>query len=308
MSKSAILSSSIVKKYWMALTGLFLCLFLVGHLLGNLQLITHTGESGKLAFNEYAHFMATNPFIQIMAYLTYFSILFHAIDGFMLTFQNKKARPQNYAYNRPGTNSSTPSRYMAVLGTLVLVFICLHMANFWYTSKVSSEPMPLQTVVKNIDYPMGQDPQTGMPITQTIEVTYMYMTNGSLREYQFVEPKSGEKQEALEIKNGTEIHDKRGGIKIGEGYKDLHGLVLSYFGKKQDNYPIKNDYAWLAVLFYTISMAVLAFHLWHGFASAFQTLGLRTRKFAGAITSAGKIFAILIPLAFALIPILIYFS
>ena len=61
MSKSAFIKSSIAKKYWMALTGLFLCLFLVGHLIGNLQLIVKTGEEGRRAFNEYAYFMTHNP-------------------------------------------------------------------------------------------------------------------------------------------------------------------------------------------------------------------------------------------------------
>jgi succinate dehydrogenase / fumarate reductase cytochrome b subunit len=42
MAKSALLKSSLVKKYWMALTGLFLCVFLIGHLVGNLQLIYGT--------------------------------------------------------------------------------------------------------------------------------------------------------------------------------------------------------------------------------------------------------------------------
>lgn len=293
----------------MALTGLFLCLFLVGHLLGNLQLITHTGESGKLAFNEYAHFMATNPFIKIMAYLTYFSILFHAIDGILLTIQNKKARPQDYVYNNPGANSSTPSRYMAVLGTLVLVFIVMHMANFWYRTKVSSAQMPLHTIVKTIDYPMGQNPQTGEPITQPIDVTFLYLTNGTQREYKFLEPTSGEKQEALEVKNGTEIFDKRSDLKIGEGYKDLHGLVMTYFGQTKEGYENeKNDLAWLAVSFYILAMAVLSFHLWHGFASAFQTLGLRSKKYVGTISMAGKLFAIVVPAAFAIIPILIYLA
>ena len=90
MSKSAILKSSIAKKWWMALTGLFLCLFLVGHLLGNLQLIMIDGVEGKRAFNEYAYFMTHNPLIKIMSYLTYLSILFHAIDGIYITIQNKK--------------------------------------------------------------------------------------------------------------------------------------------------------------------------------------------------------------------------
>ena len=108
MSKSALLKSSIAKKWWMALTGLFLCLFLVGHLLGNFQLFID-GEEGKRAFNEYAYFMTHNPFIKVMSYLTYLSILFHAIDGIALTIQNKKARPQKYAYNKPSANSSLPT-------------------------------------------------------------------------------------------------------------------------------------------------------------------------------------------------------
>ena len=97
MSKSAILRSSIAKKYWMALTGLFLCTFLIGHLAGNLQLIFKVGEEGRRAFNEYAYFMQHNIFIKILSYVTYLSILFHAIDGLMLAVQNKKARPVKYA-------------------------------------------------------------------------------------------------------------------------------------------------------------------------------------------------------------------
>ena len=132
MSKSAFIKSSIAKKYWMALTGLFLCLFLVGHLIGNLQLIIKTGEEGRRAFNEYAYFMTHNPAIMVLSYLTYFSILFHAIDGIALFIQNKKARPVSYAYTKPSANSSLASRSMALLGTLVLVFIATHMSNFWW--------------------------------------------------------------------------------------------------------------------------------------------------------------------------------
>ena len=126
MAKSALLKSSIGKKYWMALTGLFLCVFLVGHLVGNLQLIF--GDAS--AFNEYALFMTTNPAVKILSYLTYLSILFHAIDGIILTVQNKKARPIGYAKNNASANSTWQSRNMAVLGTLILIFIATHMTNF----------------------------------------------------------------------------------------------------------------------------------------------------------------------------------
>ena len=130
-STSGLLSSSIAKKYWMALTGLFLCLFLVGHLAGNLQLLVG-GEEGQLAFNEYAKFMTTNPLVKVLSYVTYFSILFHAIDGVVLTMQNKKARPVGYAQNNAAANSSWASRSMALLGVITLAFIVIHMKSFWF--------------------------------------------------------------------------------------------------------------------------------------------------------------------------------
>ena len=76
MAKSAFLKSSIAKKYWMALTGLFLCLFLVGHLLGNLQLLAGDTIEAALQFNKYALFMTTNPAVKLLSYLTYISIIY----------------------------------------------------------------------------------------------------------------------------------------------------------------------------------------------------------------------------------------
>ncbi len=140
MSNSAILKSSLAKKYWMSATGLFLCLFLVGHLAGNLQLFL-TGEEAALQFNAYAKFMTTNPAVKILSYLTYFSILFHAIDGIMLVASNKAARPQKYAYSNPSANSKWNSRNMGVLGTIILVFIAVHMSNFWYVMHFGSLPV-----------------------------------------------------------------------------------------------------------------------------------------------------------------------
>jgi succinate dehydrogenase / fumarate reductase cytochrome b subunit len=131
MSKNGLLKSSLAKKYLMALTGLFLCLFLVGHLLGNLQLFA-TGPEGAEKFNLYAKFMTTNPLIKVMSYLTYACIILHVIDGFVLTIQNRKARPVKYVVEKGSENSSWASRNMAVLGTILLVFIVTHMQHFWY--------------------------------------------------------------------------------------------------------------------------------------------------------------------------------
>ena len=279
MSVRSAFSSSIIKKVWMALTGLFLCTFLIGHLAGNMQLILKTGEEGRRAFNEYAYFMGHNPFIKVLSYVTYFSIIFHAVQGFYLTYQNKKARPQGYAYSKPGANSSLPSRYMAILGTIILVFIVTHMANFWWRAKIK-EDIPLHTYIISAKDQMGQTQEQEMYYTHNLQLI----------------PKSDE----IVVKNNTELFMANFNVKIADGYKDLHTVVMDFFN------PKKNDMALAYLLLYVVSMAVLAFHLWHGFASGFQSLGLNHKRYTPLIHGAGKLFALAVPGLFALITILIY--
>ena len=320
MSKSAILSSSIAKKYWMALTGLFLCLFLVGHLLGNLQLILIQGEEGKRAFNEYAYFMTHNPLIKILSYVTYLSILFHAIDGILLAIQNKKARPVNYQYSNPSANSKLPARQMAVLGSAILIFIVIHMANFWWKMKYSSKQMPLHTYVV---YPPNS--QTGnqagdtiyytkngiqLPVSPQIEVrdgNKLYISEEWFSNELAAQKKAAEMQGQQIDDKMFENRDKN--IELAEGYKDLHSLVYAFFGHDKTKEGFETfSMPGLAVILYVLAMLVLSFHLMHGFASAFQSLGLNHRKYTPLIKKFGLVFSILVPLGFAIIPIVIYLT
>jgi succinate dehydrogenase / fumarate reductase, cytochrome b subunit len=305
MSKSALIKSSIAKKYWMALTGLFLCTFLIGHLLGNLQLIYHVGEEGRRAFNEYAYFMQHNIFIKILSYVTYISILFHAIDGLLLAVQNKKARPVKYAYNNPGANSSGASRQMALLGSIILIFITTHMVNFW--AKMHFGGLPLHTITKDVNLPVGQD-QMGNFQFETSPTNYYLTTKGTYLPYQhpFTKQAGGEEivTSVAEVKDETFLYNAKG-IQLGESYKDLHSTVFAFFGQPRAGVET-NKLALVATILYVLSMAVLAFHLWHGFASAFQSLGLRHKRYMPAINFTGKAFAIVVPVLFAIIPVLIY--
>ena len=87
----------------MALTGLFLSIFLIAHLAGNLQLLDMSPD-GQLKFNEYAKFMTTFPLVKIVSYVLYASILFHAFDGILLAIQNRKARPVRYVHEKSSAN------------------------------------------------------------------------------------------------------------------------------------------------------------------------------------------------------------
>lgn len=132
----------------MALTGLFLCLFLVGHLAGNLQLIVNSGPEGQRIFNEYAAFMTTFPVVKLLSYLTYASVLFHVIDGIWLTLNNRKSRPVRYVKEKGAANSKWNSRNMGILGTIILVFLVSHMQTFWY--KMHFGEMPMQDGLKDL--------------------------------------------------------------------------------------------------------------------------------------------------------------
>lgn len=216
-----LLSSTLGRKVLMALTGLFLILFLTVHLIGNLQLL-HS-DHGQ-AFNIYAKFMTSNPLIKTVSYVNYATIVIHIVWALLLTIHNRKSRgPEGYAVSNG--SSAWTSRNMGILGTLILIFLVIHLKTFW-----------------------------------------------------------------------AEMH--WGGISTvtydNEIYKDLYTVVDKAYAME-----------WYVIL-YVVSMFVLAFHLWHGFISAFQTLGLNHLKYNGAIRFVGKAFAIIVPALFALIPIWMY--
>ena len=221
---SQTLTSTVGRKSLMALTGFFLIAFLVVHLIGNIQLLNNDGGED---FNKYAHFMGVNPLIQTISIVNFLLILLHIVTSIILTIRNRNARKVGYAYNKPSENSTWSSRNMGILGTIILIFLVVHLKALWYRSKFGDIPM----------------------------VSY----------------------------GGDEL-------------KDLYRITYEAF-----NQP------WLVAL-YVVSMVGLAFHLVHGFQSAFQTLGLKHPKYSPVIKNVGLAFSILVPAAFAAIPLIVYFK
>ena len=132
------LKSTLGRKLIMALTGLFLILFLTGHVSGNLLLFK--GDGGE-AFNIYAKFMTTNPAVKLLSYLTYISVIGHVIYSIILVQLNKSARPVGYINSKSSTNSTWASRNMGVLGTIILLFLAGHMYTFWYQMHWGEVPL-----------------------------------------------------------------------------------------------------------------------------------------------------------------------
>jgi succinate dehydrogenase / fumarate reductase cytochrome b subunit len=137
MKWSQFFNTSIGKKILVGATGFFLCSFVLVHLAGNVQLLYNDG--GK-AFNSYAAFMGHNSLIQFIAWGLKIVILLHAIIALQLTFSNRRARPVKYAINPGNQTSSWYSRQMAIMGSILFIFIVIHLANFWYRFHYGSLP------------------------------------------------------------------------------------------------------------------------------------------------------------------------
>ncbi|WP_158796594.1 succinate dehydrogenase cytochrome b subunit [Pedobacter sp. L105] len=213
-------SSSIGKKLIMGITGLFLILFLIVHCFINSLIFLN---DGGLTFNLGANFMATNWLIRGSEVILMLGLLLHIVQGLRLTLQNQAARPIKYAVNNGNANSKWYSRSMGLLGTLLLIFLIVHLSQFWVKSRF-----------------------TGIP--------------------------------------NEDIN----------GHHDLYGVMKEAFQN-----------IWVVVL-YVLAMISLAYHLLHGFASAFQTLGWNHRKYSPVIKKVGIWYSIIIALLFAAMPVAIY--
>ena len=121
-------SSTIGRKYAMALSAMFLLIFLIMHLSVNLLSICSPS-----AFNAASEFMGYNPFIQfLMQPILGFAVVFHFVMGFVLELKNRSARPVKYAVNQGSANSTWMSRNMIISGLVVLAFLGLHLYDFWW--------------------------------------------------------------------------------------------------------------------------------------------------------------------------------
>lgn len=140
---SSFLSASIGKKFIMSISGLFLILFLAVHLFVNILLLFD--DSGEL-YNVAANFMATNPAIGIIEPLLGLGFLVHILWSFVLEYQNWKARPVKYNKKNNTATSSWASRNMLILGALILVFLVIHIINFYWIMRFNPHTMESVTI------------------------------------------------------------------------------------------------------------------------------------------------------------------
>ena len=215
-----------IKKSIIAGTGLFLCIFLIVHLSANAFLLLPE-ETARGLYNSYSTALRENPLITIVAYLLYTSIILHIIYAIIITYHNKKARTSRYVVNHKNENSTWTSQNMGLLGIFVLLFLVVHLSNFWARIK------------------LGFGESVGLDA---------------------------------------------------DGNLDVYEVTYTLF---------QNIYY---VIFYTILMIPLGFHLHHGFKSAFKSLGFYHKKGIKVLTKIALIFALIMAIGFGIIPLIVYFK
>ena len=221
---SNIFTYSIGRKLIVALAGIFLILFLLVHLGINITLILC--ETTK-PFNIAAHFMSTNIIVKIFEVILFGGIAIHIIYTLILQVQNWLARPIRYRIPN-FAQLSFFSKFQIHTAAIILVFLGIHLTNFYFKSRF-----------------------------------------GELEEISY------------------------DGVKY---LPDLGSLVIQKF-------QIPGF-----VILYIAFFIFLAFHLLHGFQSAFQTLGLNHQSYTPFIKTLGVVYSLIVFTGFTAIPIVIYFT
>lgn len=219
--------SSIGRKFLMAITGLVLIGFVLGHLIGNLQVFSHPDK-----INGYAQFLhQMGPLLWVARIGLLVSVGIHIWAATVLTLENNRARGSEPYGFKHTIRATLASRTMRLTGYVVLAFIIYHLAHFTFGfAQADTFKSALPPYTMTDDYRVS-----GFPV-----------------------------------------------VSAGSQVLDVHSMVILGF----QNVVVS--------IFYIIAVGLLSFHLLHGFDSLFQTLGLRSSRWATGL----RRFSILFCLAY----------
>jgi succinate dehydrogenase / fumarate reductase, cytochrome b subunit len=220
MKWSEMFTSSIGKKWVMALTGIFLITFLAIHVSINACI---WANDGGVMFGEAAHFFGGTVVIRIIEVGLILGFIIHIVQGLVLVFQNRSKRKKGYAVPMGNKGSTWYSRSMGLLGTLILFFLIIHLADFWIPNRSH------------------------------------------------------------------------------QGW--LLGEEINLYEKMKITFQEE----WVVIV-YILGCISLAWHLLHGFQSAFRTIGVSSKKYLRLLNAIGVAFSVIVPLVFIMMPLTFYFG
>ena len=219
----------------MALTGIFLITFLIIHVGLNSTIfydlpLFDANDNGSM-FNRAAHFMGASMVIRILEIGLFAGFILHIVQGYAVEAKNRSRRKQGYQIDLGNRGSKWYSRSMAILGSLILIFLVVHISHFWVPARITHN-------MEQVSYPA-------------------------------------------------------------RGVVEIHNSYLKMYEVFQNP---------LVVILYLVGVLALTYHLFHGFHSAFRSLGVHNRKYLSMLETLGYWFTIIVCVLFALMPISMYFD
>lgn len=214
----------------MAITGLSLILFLIVHVTVNAciwAIVFVPGDHGEV-FNKAAHWLGSTLIPRILEIGLFLFFIIHIVQGYVLEVRNRQKRGIGYAVKMGSRGSAWYRKSMGLLGTIIFLFLVVHIADFWIPSRFGG--------LNEISYP-----------------------------------------------------DTPGRV-----YHELYGKMVSVFQN-----------GWIVIL-YVVGCISLAWHLIHGFQSAFRTLGVSNKMYLTILNGTGWTFSIIVSLLFAMMPVSMY--
>ncbi len=308
--------SSVTKKLVIALLGGFLLLFLAFHMCANLCILRN---DGGLWYSQFCHFMGTNIFVKVFEVVLLAVVLLHIVFTIIITLQNQKSRPVGYRHASK-SKTSKGSKLMIWTGIVIVLFLIVHFFNFYfvkigvtegiYMAKTEDLQTPQVSAVLQQSQAYGMTPEDFVSANeQQLQMMSSQLDEQMLQQYTDQVEKM---RQALPIvtflsnidedqisEDGKWIHkiskeDKRA---LKEAVEDIE-LEPDFYYQARDLF----GNIWY-VLFYLACFVALWFHMRHAFESAFQTLGLTNYTWYPIISVIGIIYAWVICLGFALVPL-----
>ena len=309
---------SITKKILVALLGGFLLVFLLFHATANLFILRHDGGEWYSAF---CHFMGTNWIVRAFEIVLLGVIALHILLTLWLALTNRLARPVRY-HQAQKSKTHTTSKLMVWTGVLIFVCLILHFTDFYFVKlgwvkgeyMVKTERMQSEEIMGLVQYSqqMGMSPEELIDELENNAMMYAD-ENGDATE---VENYISGMRDQLAVIDIVQRAQMEGNISAdGQWIRHLTYDERQTLKKVLPESDPEPDFYYMArskfgslylVVMYLLFFMVVFFHLRHAFPSAFQTLGLNNYKYNNIIEILGRIYAWVVCLMFAVVPVLVY--
>lgn len=280
--------ASITKKLCVGAVGAFLLIFLPFHMGMNHCILR---EDGGEWYRNVCHFMGTNYVVRVFEVILLACVLLHIVITLILALENYMARPVRYAVSNK-SKTGLGSKYMAWTGGILLIFLVIHFVDFYFakTGLVEGKYVVKTEKVEAKFQEKVQQLQEGkLKEEQANELQAQYMAIQTLPQDKVTKDR----------KYFINLNKKDIATYCGKDFEDYEP---DFYNMAKDKFKHP-----LYVLIYLLSFLILGIHLYHGVASIFQTFGLNVKKYTKAIDYLALIYAIVIPLGFAIVPVIEFF-